>query len=114
MENLNKVIDDILKKSDATSELSETEQKNLKVAIGFDLNQFLIDTLYALLESDDLEKIEELITKNDQTGMQDLLDEIRKNKEIAKTLDIAIKEYSKDIIEDLKKLKKMMKDAKKK
>ena len=114
MINFDKTLDKIIDKSGAAKQLNPDEIPNIRTALAFDLNQYILDTIISLLSDAELSRIEKLLKENDEAGINEILAELKENKETEKALDKAVKDYQNNIINDLKKIKKLQNEARKK
>lgn len=108
------IIEYIMRESTVIHDLSEAEQQQVREALTLDLNQHIMNVLLTIMESDDLDVIEELIDANDQTGIIELINTLSKKPEIADLLAQKLEEYLESTITDFKKIKKLLQSQKNK
>lgn len=107
------VIEELLTKNKLDQEMKEDEYKRAVLLLSTDLNQYILQELFTLLDDEKLLKVDELMKKDDQVGIIEIFDELGKDPNVLEYIEKSIANYKTTILKDLKEITKIIKKKRK-
>lgn len=103
------IIENLLQETGLATDMKENELQEATFLLSVDLNQFILEKLFAMLGDDEIILIDDLLRKDDQIGIAAVFDALGQKPHVAEIIEAAVSEYVKNISSDLKSIAKIIK-----